>query len=276
MTSPRVSIVTPVWNAGRALEEALASVSSQTFDDWEHVLVDDGSTDATTLRVLDEAAAHPKTIVLRTPNRGPAAARNHAIAQARGAYVLPLDADDYLHADCLAHTVAVLEADPAVGVVHPWVGLVGGHVGTWETGPFAIPALLARCTVHVTSLFRRTLWADAGGFDGSFTETGEDWDFWIRLAARGTAARAAPEVLAYYRRTPGSRDDAARALDTADAVMRRLLAKHADLYAAHAPAVITALFVEVTQLGKSMQRLYANPFVRLAVQARGAVRKARK
>ena len=270
---PAVSIVTPVFNAGPALEQMFASVSAQTFSDWEHVVVDDGSTDPATRRILDAASSRPKVTIVRVENGGPARARNRALEDARGRYILPLDADDYLHTSCLARTVPVLETEPDVGIVHPWVGLVGGHVGVWKTGPATIPALLARCTLHVTSLFRRDLWDPADGFDPSFVETGEDWDFWIRLAARGVAARAVPEVLAYYRRTPGSRDDSARAPARADAVVRRLLAKHQALYAAHAPEVIAALFLEVTQLGKSLQRIYANPLVRLAVQARGLLGK---
>lgn len=271
MTTPRVSIVTPVFNAGPSLEQTLVSVSAQSFTDWEHVLVDDGSTDPTTRRILDGAASRPKVTVLRTDNRGPAAARNHAIAHGRGRYVLPLDADDYLHGTFLDRTVPILDDEPAIGIVHTWVGLVGGHVGVWKTGPATIPALLARCTLHVTSLFRRELWDPGDGFDPSFVETGEDWDFWIRLAVRGVQARGVQEVLAYYRRTPGSRDDAARARSRADAVMRRLLTKHAALYAAHAPEVIATLFLEVTQLGKSLQRVYANPLVRAALRARDLV-----
>jgi len=116
---------------------------------------------------------------------------------------------------------------------------------------------------------------DLGHVRLRFVEAGEDWDFWIRLAARGVEARAVPEVLAYYRRTPGSRDDAARGPARADAVMRRLLAKHGALYAAHAPDVVAALFVEVTQLGKSLQRVYANPLVRLALRARTVLGKGR-
>jgi glycosyltransferase involved in cell wall biosynthesis len=275
VTRPVVSIVTPVFNTGAVLERMFTSVTAQSFPDWEHLVVDDGSTAAVTRRLLDAAASRPGVTVIRTENRGPAQARNLAVERARGRYVLPLDADDYLAAEFLARTVPVLEGDPMAGVVHTWVGLVDGHVGTWRTGPLAIPALLARCTLHVTSLVRRELWLAEGGLDASFVETGEDWDFWIRLAARGVTARVVPEVLAYYRRTPGSRDDTARGPERAEAVMRRLLAKHEVLYAAHAPDVIAALFGEVTRLGQSLQRVYAQPVVRLALRARNLVRRAR-
>jgi glycosyltransferase involved in cell wall biosynthesis len=271
VSEPVVSIVTPVYETGAALSSALDSVRAQTLGGWEHVIVDDGSTDGSTRGILDAAAARPDVTLVRSENRGPATARNLGIARARGRYLLFLDADDVLAPAFLARTVPVLDDDPTVGLVHTWVRLVGGHVGVWKTGPFAIPALLARCTVHVTCLVRRELIDVAGGFDPAFVETGEDWDLWIRLAAAGVVGHAVPEVLAEYRRSGGSRDDTARADGGAGAVMRRLLAKHRDLYAAHAPDAIAALFDEVTRLGRSLQRVYANPVVRLLVKAREAL-----
>ena len=165
MTTPAVSIITPVFNAGRPLAHTLRSVAAQTLEDWQHVIVDDGSTDPTTARLLEAAGAQARTTVIRTENRGPATARNTAVANARGRYLVFLDADDHLAPEFLAKTVAVLEAEPDVGVVHTWVALVGGHQGVWRTGPFALPDLLARCTIHVTALVRRELFGAVGGFD---------------------------------------------------------------------------------------------------------------
>ena len=125
--TPRVSVVVPVFNAGNLLRDALDSVSAQTYRDLEIVVVDDGSTDAATLAVLDEAERRPATTVIHTPNRGPAAARNTAIERSVGTYILPLDADDTLAPTFLARTTAVLDAEPEVGICFTWVGLTGGH-----------------------------------------------------------------------------------------------------------------------------------------------------
>jgi glycosyltransferase involved in cell wall biosynthesis len=271
VSAPVVSIVTPVFDTGSALAQALDSVRAQTTGGWEHILVDDGSSDATTRGLLEAAAARPEVTLVRSENRGPAIARNLGIARARGRHLLFLDADDVLAPAFLARTLPILEDDPSVGLVHTWVRLVGGHVGTWRAGPFEIPALLARCTVHVTCLVRREHVEAVGGFDPAFVETGEDWDLWIRLAERGVVGRSVPEVLADYRRSTRSRDDAARAGGGAAAVMRRLLVKHRELYAAHGPETIAALFDEVTRLGRSLQRVYANPLVRLLVRTREAL-----
>src|SRR5438552_3787137 len=155
MSAPCVSIVIPVFDSGAYLSDALASVARQTFRDYEVILVDDGSTDARTVALCDQSAREPKVRLLRTPNRGPALARNTGIEASRAPYVLPLDSDDSLAPAFLARTVAVLEGEPSVDVVHTWVALTGRHHGVWETGPFAIPDMLSRCTIHTASLFRR-------------------------------------------------------------------------------------------------------------------------
>src|SRR5207247_1489513 len=205
VSEPHVSVVIPVFNAGDYLARALDSVARQTYRDFETVIVDDGSTDRRTLAILEAAAREPGVTVHRTPNGGPSRARNLGVERARGAYVLPLDADDYLASTFLAKTVPLLDADPALGVVYTWVALVGGHHGVWRTGGFSVTDLLSRCTIHVTSLYRRKIWEDVGGYDPRFVESCEDWDFWLGAAKRGWTGRCVPEVPAYYRRIPPRR-----------------------------------------------------------------------
>ena len=272
MATPRVSIVVPVYNAGRYLAEALSSAAAQTFRDVETVVVDDGSTDPHTRAVLDDAEHRWDVRLLRQPNRGVAAARNEAVAAARGAYVLPLDADDVLGTRFLERTVPVLDAEPAVGVVHTWVELFGGHHGVWRTGPFGVPALLARCTVHVTSLYRRDVWEAVGGYDPAFVEGGEDWDFWLGVAARGWQARGIPEVLARYRRHPGSRELGARAPGSGARVMRRLVAKHRSLYEAHLDDALAALYEHHAATCLTLERIYDHPAARALLRLRDLFR----
>lgn len=269
---PRVSVVMPVFDAGRDLARALRSVAAQTFAARELVIVDDGSRDPVTRSLLEDAAASGAAVVHRTANRGPAAARNLAIEHARAPYILPLDADDWLAPRFLERTVPVLDRDPAVGVVHTWVGLAGEHHGTWRTGPFEIPALLARCTVHVSSLFRREVWAQAGGYDVRFVEASEDWDFWLSAAAGGWRGHCVPEVLAYYHRGPRSRERRARQPGAASRRMRTLVAKHRALYERHLEDALGGLYEELMQASTSLERLYHHPAMRLALAARDLLR----
>ena len=272
MTPPRISIITPVLNAGTDLERALASVAAQRRDDVEVVCVDDGSTDPATIAALDAAAKRPGVTVHRTPNLGPSAARNFAIEHARGIYVLPLDADDWLAPDYLAKTVPVLDAEPDVGIVHTWIGLVGGHHGVWRTGRFALPELLVRCTIHVTALYRRALWVDVGGYDPAFVETAEDWDFWLRAVSRGWAAREVPEVLAYYQRSVTSRERKARQPDVSGRGMRRIVTKHRALYEQHLEAALVGMYEHLAATSLTLERFYGNPAVRTALRVRDWLR----
>jgi glycosyltransferase involved in cell wall biosynthesis len=273
--SPRVSIITPVFNAGRELTRAIASVVAQSYADREMVIVDDGSTDARTLAALADAEHAPGVTVIRTPNRGPAAARNLAIEHARGAYILPLDADDTIAPAFLAKTVPVLDTQPEVGVVYTWVGLVGGHHGVWRTGGFSVPELLSRCTIHVSSLFRREMWTQVGGFDSRFVESCEDWDFWLGAAARGWQGHGIPEVLAYYRRSPASRERQARAPGPSARLMRSMVEKHRTLYEHHLEEAMVGMYVRLSDAGLMLERIYHHPAVRILVRLRSLFQRPR-
>lgn len=269
MSTPRVAVIVPVRDAGDDLRRALASVAAQTVSDHETVIADDGSRDPTTLAVLETAARSRGVRVLRhAVPRGPAAARNLAVAHSRAPLLLPLDADDWLEPEFLAKTLAALDREAGAEVAHSWVGLAGGHHGVWRTGPLAIPALLARCTLHVTALLRREVWDRVGGWDESFREGAEDWDFWIAAAAAGARAVVVPEVLCRYWRGPRSRERRARAPATSRRLMRRLVAKHRTLYAAHLEEAFAGLYEEYAQVCNALERLHAHPLVRAAARLR--------
>src|SRR5262245_12965477 len=131
---PRVSVIMPVFDAGRDLEQAARTGSAQTFTAPELVIVDDRSPDPTPLAVLETVAHEPGVSLHRTPNGGPSRARNLAIERARGAYLLPLDADDWLEPTFLEKTVPLLDAAPAVGVGHTLGGSTCLHRRGWRTG----------------------------------------------------------------------------------------------------------------------------------------------
>src|SRR5690242_15286562 len=109
-SSAIVSIVIPCYNYARFLPDAVGSVLAQTFPNWELIVVDDGSTDATSTTARQLMARHPdrRMRVFQQPNAGPAAARNTGAERASGEYLLFLDADDMLAPTLLERTVAIL------------------------------------------------------------------------------------------------------------------------------------------------------------------------
>ncbi len=135
---PLVSIITPVYNAARWLPETLASVRAQTLTDWEQILVDDGSTDASI--AIAEAAAREDARFrpLRTPrNLGPSAARNLAIDAARGRFIAFLDADDLWLPEKLARSVEWLTAHRYSFIYHDYrhISSDGSRVGALVKSP---------------------------------------------------------------------------------------------------------------------------------------------
>jgi glycosyltransferase involved in cell wall biosynthesis len=139
---PRVSIITIFLNAEKFLPEAVDSVLAQTFEDWEYLLVDDGSNDASTAIAKRYEAQYPEKIrYLEHPghfNRGMSAARNLGLEQARGQYVAFVDADDVWTASKLADQIAILETYPAIGMLsgsaNYWSSWSGGHDVVIRTG----------------------------------------------------------------------------------------------------------------------------------------------
>lgn len=119
--APTVSVVLIFYNDERFLPEAVASVFDQTYTDWELILADDGSTDGSSTFARRCAAEHPDRVVyvdhVDHTNRGPSATRNLGVRVSRGRYVAVLDSDDVWEPDKLREQVAVLEANPGVGLV---------------------------------------------------------------------------------------------------------------------------------------------------------------
>jgi len=200
VTPPKVSVVIPCYNLGQYLDETVDSVFAQTCDDFEIIIVNDGSTDEETNRLLANYW-RPRTTVLTRANGGPAAARNAGIQVARGRYICALDADDKLHPDFLKKTIRVLDHDPSVTFVSCWVQMFGDESGVWKQDRCDLVTLLDECTVATPAPIRRDALLAVGAYDEHPTQIGmEDWDLWIRLAEAGYTGVILEEVLFYYRR----------------------------------------------------------------------------
>lgn len=267
--TPRVAIIVPVYNLGGFLPAAVESALAQTVTDFEIVIIDDGSTDADTIRVVDGYADLPQVTVLRTGNHGVAHARNHGIAASSCPYIVPLDADDRLDPRFLEHTLPVLEQRSDVGFVYTSVRVFGEYEAEWEAPPFDLPELLARNLVgHATALVRRAAWENVGGYaEFAF----EDWEFWIRLAGAGWRGAAVPESLVFYRKRPGSRLRRCEDPAVRPECIRLLIERNRAIYERHFTDVVVRLSQRVftTQEAErrarfELQRLHRSRLGRMA------------
>jgi glycosyltransferase involved in cell wall biosynthesis len=228
-----VSVIVPCYNLGRYLDETVRSVLAQTYQDFEIIVVDDGSTDPFTQTLLTTYAA-PKTRVIRTEHRGLAAARNTGIAEASGRYLCALDADDRLRTAFLERTVHALEHDGTLTFCSSWLRTFGDEEWDWTPQHCDLPTLLWENTVLTAALVRRSAVVDFGGYDIGMPEQGdEDWDLWLRLVAAGHRGVIVPEVLFDYRRRAGSMSTVCWYGDGHLPLLRYRIAKHRQIYDAH-------------------------------------------
>jgi len=249
-----VSVVIPCYNHGAFLEEAVDSVLAQTFDDFEIVVVDDGSSDPGTCELLD-TFQRPRTRVLRTENRGVASARNTGIRSAKGRYILPLDADDLIAPSYLEKAVAIMEADAAVGIVYCEHEMFGAHTGSPGLAEYDPATLLCANQIHAGALFRSSDWQRVGGYDPGFIYGWEDWDFWISLSELNKEVTKIPEILYYYRIHCDSRDRSMR-LSHKMTMMARLIFRHKLSYLRHFPLLCKLMAsLSLKYLGRGVNRL---------------------
>jgi glycosyltransferase involved in cell wall biosynthesis len=193
--APLVSIVTPAYNAAAHFAETAASVLQQTFENWEWIVVDDGSTDATAAMV--EEIADPRVRLIRMTHSGlPACARNRGVAAARGAFVAFIDADDIWLPRKLELQLQVLQEHPGVGLVFSryfwyWTGAVTRKRSTPEPDLRGLPnpgflfgRLALENAICASSVVVRRAVAEAfGPMDEDPRQRGtEDYEYWLRLA----------------------------------------------------------------------------------------------
>jgi glycosyltransferase involved in cell wall biosynthesis len=199
---PAVSIIIPCYNLGEYLNDAVASVKAQTFTDWEVIIVNDGSTDETTIDIINKIDhEEPAFEILNQRNMGLSAARNNGIKKANGAYIVCLDADDMLMPDYLQKTVTVLENDTTkkIAVATTWLQEFGLRDNIWKPTDFSIPNLLVTNVLHAGSLFKKSAWQEAGGYKENMNKGYEDWEYWLSIAECGYRWVTVPEPLFKYR-----------------------------------------------------------------------------
>jgi len=209
--APAISIVTPAYNVAEWLPQTVASALSQTWRDFEMLIVDDGSTDSTRQVALAWAGVDPRIRVLSRENGGAAAARNTAIAQARGEYFALLDGDDLWHPTFLESQMRLFQARRPVDVVTGNAFNLGGVMDGRPVNPTAaacrelslLEILDREESVFIMSILRRAVLDRIGLFDERL-RSNEDYDLWIRAAHAGCVFLRNPAPLGHYRRRPDS------------------------------------------------------------------------
>jgi glycosyltransferase involved in cell wall biosynthesis/SAM-dependent methyltransferase len=197
---PLVSVIITSYNQARFLSDAIESVFTQTYSQFETVVVDDGSTD----NAADVVARYPGVRYILQANQGLAAARNTGLRQSNGAYLVFLDADDCLLPIALETGVDCLQTHPECGFVSGHYSLIKSNGSpkphpVYSAGRDHYHGLLRTNYIgmHATVMYRRDIFESIGEFNTALRAC-EDYDLYLRIAARVPIYRH-DKVIAEYR-----------------------------------------------------------------------------
>ena len=213
MGAPPITVIIPAFNAARHIGDALGSICDQTLRGIEVLVVDDGSTDDT-VRVVDRFAGRLELSIIRQSNSGPAAARNVGIRRARARYCAFLDADDVMLPGRLAAQVVLLDADPELGLVHTDLKTFDERGVIHRTrrafsdpcGGMVLDRLLLDNFITTSTVAAPTQRLIEAGLFGEDRRVSEDFELWLKMAARWKVGFI-DQPLVHYRRRPGSLSD---------------------------------------------------------------------
>ena len=199
---PKVTVYVPCHHYGRFLGQAVQSVIDQLFQAWELIIVDDGSTDETARVALEYVKNHPDRIrVIRLPvARGLPAAANAALADARGDYVMRLDADDFLDESALLILAGYLDAHPDVGLVYPnytYVDEYGTYLGVEYRKKIGRDAKLLDLPAHgACTMVRKRILKSVGGYDETY-DAQDGHELWLKVLHRYQVSNVATPLFFY-------------------------------------------------------------------------------
>jgi glycosyltransferase involved in cell wall biosynthesis len=187
----KISVIIPCYNQAQYLPDVLMSVQQQDYSDWEAIIVNDGSTDATETIANEFAAADKRIVVVTKPNGGLSSARNAGLKAATGHVYQFLDADDRVLAGCFQTIADHVAKHPEVYLFQTGYRYTYGlennvlHATLPSERTHLLPGILKGNAGPVHSLFIRAEAAKAAGFFDETLRSAEDWDFWIRVAKSG-------------------------------------------------------------------------------------------
>lgn len=252
MHHPLVSVITPCYNDGKYILDTVKSVEKSTYDNIEHIIINDGSTDQCTLKVL-EGINNPRVRIIHTENQGVCSARNTGVIQSNGKYLLLLDSDDLISAEYIARSVEQLEADDKVALVTCNYRLFGKDYRSKKVEKYSMEKLLGHNLFIVSSFCRRRDFDRVGGFSEKMFIGLEDWDFWLSILALGGRVVILDDELFFYRQksTHLSRNASTNRDSNFEQLRRLLWEKHKELYCRFYPDPLQTC--EYLSVAKSME-----------------------
>ncbi|MGV8121882.1 MAG: glycosyltransferase [Candidatus Xenobiia bacterium LiM19] len=193
-----LSIIIPCFNDGKYILEAIESVEKTISINYELIIVNDGSTDEATSRIINELEIKGYRVI-HLHNLGPSAARNIGIQNSKGKYILPLDADNIIKPDFINLSVNILETNSFTDIVYTDREEFGLRNRVVSVDDFNLQKMLHENYIDTCAIYRRDVWRKCGGYDEKMKAGLEDWDFWITAYYHGFRYFHIPLPLYLYR-----------------------------------------------------------------------------
>ena len=205
---PCVSIIVSCHNFADYLGEALDSILAQSFQDWECIVVDDGSSDGSASIAEAYSTKDKRIRVIVQKNGGVCIARNNGVAASSGQLLLFLDGDDQIMPDFLSMAVPIIQTRPEVKLVYGPAIQFGQGIKTsvLPLPEFSMDTMVGQNCIYITALFRRSDFDRVGGFRREMNAGLEDWDFWLSVLEDGGKVFAMEKPVFRYRFRNGSRN----------------------------------------------------------------------
>ena len=226
-----VSVVVTCYNYAQYLAEALDSVLRQTYQNWECIIVDDGSTDDTREVAKIFLDKDSRFRYLYQENRGVAIARNIGISHSAGVYILPMDADDIIAESYLAEAINVLENNTDVKLVYAEAEYFGDKAGAMHLHDYSYDRLLIENLIYCSALYRKEDFLLTKGYDENMKEGWEDWNFWIDFLSPEDKVFKISKPLFFYRIKEKSRNNEIMLdVEKANQAFTKIFIGHLDQY----------------------------------------------
>lgn len=181
--NPLISVVVPCYNQAQYLPETLDSVLNQTYENWECIMVNDGSPDNTEEVALEWCKKDPRFKYYKKENKGLSHTRNYGINLAQGEFILPLDSDDYIGPEYLSEAIDVFKKQPETKLVYCNRYEFGHRNAKMIIPDYSFENMLVENQIPPAGIYRKSDFLKTGGYKDKMSVLGglEDWDFWLTL-----------------------------------------------------------------------------------------------
>lgn len=230
---PQISVIIPCYNQANFLPETLDSVLAQSYQNWECIIVNDGSSDNTEQIAQQYCKKDNRFKYILKANGGLSSARNVGVRSSQGVYILPLDSDDKIASWYIEKCIYILESNQNVKVCYSKQKLFGKKQAVMDFPPYTLDLLLCRNFIFCSGVYRRVDYDKTEGYRENMKFGFEDWDFWLQLLGQGGEVHKIDDIGFFYRIRSVSMATKLNSSEKGSLMRHQIWENHKDLYATH-------------------------------------------